>query len=93
MCGCGPLVLQEYLEEKTPGLHRADPATHDQLSSKRYGLPDDQAIFTKQLVANRQSRRLYAALDCITPPWSGYGSSVPETEAPGPNSVLVSHDR
>mmetsp|Transcript_17469 Transcript_17469/g.29282 ORF Transcript_17469/g.29282 Transcript_17469/m.29282 type:complete len:332 (-) Transcript_17469:177-1172(-) len=63
------------------------------LSTKRYGLPDDQAIFTKQLIANRQSRRLYAALDCITPLWPGHGPSNPESDIPGPNSVLVSHDR
>ena len=85
--------MQEYLEERTPGLRRTDPATHSSLPSKRYGLPDDQAIFTRQLVANRQSRRLYAALDCVTPSWPGCGPSLPESQAPGPNSVLVSHDR
>jgi hypothetical protein len=85
--------MQDYLEDMTPGLCRTNPNTHDQLSSKRYGLPDEQAIFTKQLVANRQSRRLYAALDCITPSWPECGSSIPERDVPGPNSVLVSHDR
>jgi hypothetical protein len=36
----------------------------------RYGLPDEQAVFTPQIVKNRQSPNVYAALDCITPKWS-----------------------
>jgi len=36
---------------------------------RRYGLPDEQAVFTPQIVKNRQSPNVYAALDCITPKW------------------------
>ena len=32
-------------------------------------MPDDQAVFTPQIVRNRQSLALYAALDAIVPSW------------------------
>lgn len=92
-CEATETEIWEHLEEKISGLHRCDPTTHSLLSQKRYGLPDEQAIFTRQLLLNRQNRRLYAALDCIVRKWPGCGPSVPETDSPGPNSIVVSHDR
>jgi hypothetical protein len=35
---------------------RGDECSHGLLSPKRYGLPDEQAVFTEQLVRNRQVR-------------------------------------
>ena len=37
------------------------------LPRERYGLADEQSVFSKQIVLNRQSPRLYAALDAIVP--------------------------
>jgi hypothetical protein len=80
------------LEARWPGLARDDQSTYSLVPSKRYGLPDEQAIFTSQIVRNRQSPELYKALDAITPPWPGtHIHGVPET--PGPNSIVVSQDR
>eukprot|EP00729_Bicosta_minor_P017454 gene17454-14253_t len=57
------------LEEDYPGLSRTDSSTHALLPSKRYGLAEKQAMFTPQLVRNRQSPKLYKALDVVTPEW------------------------
>ncbi len=108
--------IWDTLEARHPGLSRADPSTYTLLPSKRYGLPDEQALFTPQVVRNRQSARLYAALTVVTPPWRGPartdaaadaddndqnhagGDTIvdipnPGRDPPGPNSIVVSHDR
>ena len=41
--------IWQTLESRTPGLNRGDPATYDLLSPKRYGLPDELAVFTPQV--------------------------------------------
>lgn len=80
-----------YLEQRIEGLCRDDSETWGLLSSHKYGLPPAQAIFTKQIVANRQNPRVYASLDAVLP-------RLPEDGAragphPSPNSVVVSNDR
>ena len=90
--------IWDSLEARHMGLCRRDPSTFHLLPASRYGLPDEQAIFTAQIVRNRQSPRIYAALDCITPPWPP-GSDYSDTDngsppaEPGPNSIRVSQDR
>ena len=51
-----------------------DPKTW---SSNRYGLPDDPAIFSEQILSNRQEPALFAAISNIL----------------GTENILVSHDR
>eukprot|EP01046_Picozoa_sp_COSAG06_P015786 COSAG06_NODE_1023_length_11042_cov_2.398337_1_plen_2013_part_00 len=95
-CAATVAEIWSTLEERTPGLSRAEPASFDLLPAKRYGLPDEQAVFTPQIVRNRQSPRLYAALDVVTPAWPDSeprAASVPSEQEPGPNSIRVSHDR
>ena len=38
----------------------------------RYGLASEQALFTPQLIRNRQAPKLYAAFDAIAPKWPGH---------------------
>ena len=66
-CRATEAEIWATLEQRIPGLSRDLPETYQLLPSKRYGLPDEQAIFTPQIVRNRQSPRLYAALDAVTP--------------------------
>eukprot|EP00434_Breviolum_minutum_P022246 symbB.v1.2.019632.t3/scaffold1616.1/size109294/8 len=79
------------LEERTEGLQRHQMETWSLLSSERYGLPEEQAVFTPQMVANRQNQRVYAALDAVLPhldPIEDFDSP-----HPSPNSVVVTQDR
>ena len=99
-CDATVAEIWHTLEERTPGLSRGEAASYDLLPAARYGLPDEQAVFTPQIVRNRQSPRLYAALDVVTPTWPpgcdpAAPESLPVTEQtePGPNSIRVSHDR
>eukprot|EP01048_Picozoa_sp_COSAG05_P018115 COSAG05_NODE_2590_length_2865_cov_2.359364_1_plen_532_part_00 len=68
-CACRATVAEiwDALEERTPGLSRDAADTYQLLPAARYGLPDEQAVFTSQVVQNRQSPRLYAAIDTVTP--------------------------
>ena len=50
-------------------------------------------MFTPQLVRNRQSPRLYAALDAVAAPWPGHDGDGRPPPEPGPSSVVVSQDR
>jgi acyl-CoA synthetase (AMP-forming)/AMP-acid ligase II/Leucine-rich repeat (LRR) protein len=90
--------IWDTLEAQHAGLSRDDPSTFGLLPAKRYGLPDEQAVFTPQIVKNRQSPRVYAALDAITPPWPpgsndrGNDDGAPPAQ-PGPSSVRLSQDR
>ncbi|CAE7539199.1 unnamed protein product [Symbiodinium natans] len=79
------------LEERTPGLRRDGPETWSLLSSERYGLPEEQAVFTPQMVANRQNPRVYAALDAVLPR-IGHLEDF-DSPHPEPDSVVVTQDR
>lgn len=48
-CAATEAEIWTQLEARTPGLLRDEPATHDLLPAKRYGLPDEQAVFTSQV--------------------------------------------
>lgn len=97
--------IWDYLETRHTGVSRSDSRTYHLLPTKRYGLASEQAVFSPQCVANRQSPRLYAALDAITPQWGGsacpgsnFDSSWKESvPSPGTrqdaNSIVVSQDR
>ena len=67
----------EQLAANHPGFDPADEATWDLLSSKTYGLPPTQAIFTPQLLANRQNSNIVRAFRQLL----------------GCEGVLVSQDR
>jgi hypothetical protein len=47
-----------------PPLRRDDPSTYGALSSVTYGLAPEPAVFTPQLVRNRQNPRVVASLAC-----------------------------
>eukprot|EP01050_Picozoa_sp_SAG11_P007316 SAG11_NODE_605_length_8236_cov_3.988571_3_plen_289_part_00 len=83
-------------DEQVPRNPPPPLAPRQVLAVKRQrGVSTPQALFTAQLVANRQSRRLYAALDAITTPCGGGEAAVAhEPSGPaGPSSVVVSADR
>jgi len=92
-CDATVSEIWDYLEEAHhPNLSRLDPTTHSQLSA-RYGLPDDQAIFTPQFVKNRQNLNLHRALNSVTPLFDeSLPSPTPASEV-SPNSLTLSHDR
>eukprot|EP00435_Cladocopium_sp_Y103_P072337 s251_g40.t1 len=79
------------LEERTEGLARDVPESWPLLSSERYGLPEEQAVFTPQMVANRQNARVYAALDAVLPRMDAVEDF--DSPHPDPNSVVVTQDR
>lgn len=85
--------IWSYLEERTPGLQRDDAETWFLMSSERYGLPEAQAIFTPQVVANRQSPRVHAALDAVLARLPDPEGEKPYGPHPSMNSVVVSQDR
>eukprot|EP00501_MAST-03F_sp_TOSAG23-6_P000957 GSMAST32.ASY1.ANO1.993.1 assembled CDS len=69
------------------------------LPTRRYGLADKQAVFTRQILRNRQSKKLYSALNTILPPWDGFTYDCqdildnPKTSQVTANSVVFSQDR
>lgn len=85
--------IWDYLEHRTPGLRRSDSDSWSLMSSEYYGLPAAHAIFTPQVVSNRQSKRVYAALDAILPKSPEPDIGQPHGPHPSVNSVVVSHDR
>ena len=91
--------IWDHLEAHHDGLDRSNSTTYHLLPTKRYGLPDDQAIFSRQIVANRLSPRLHAALDTITPPWhvtpstSAVTPPVDQLDEADTQHIVVSHDR
>ncbi|CAE8592500.1 unnamed protein product [Polarella glacialis] len=91
-CAATTAEIWSYLEEQHPGLQRDDEGTWEVLSAVRYGLPEAQAIFTPQVVANRQNQRLYAALDAILPRMPD-GPGEFDSPHPDPNSIVMSQDR
>ncbi|CAK8998464.1 unnamed protein product [Durusdinium trenchii] len=90
-CEATVAEIWRSLEERTPGLERHDSESWSLLSSERYGLPEEQAVFTPQIVANRQNDRVYAALDAVLPRMSGIEDF--DSPHPDPNSVVVTQDR
>ncbi|CAE8633016.1 unnamed protein product [Polarella glacialis] len=91
-CAATTAEIWSYLEEQHPGLQRDDEGTWEVLSAVRYGLPEAQAIFTPQVVANRQNQRLYAALDAILPRMPDSPGEF-DSPHPDPNSIVMSQDR
>lgn len=49
------------------GLSRRDASTWHLISPERYGLPEEQAVFSPQIVANRENSRVLKALDAVLP--------------------------
>ena len=64
-------------EASTPGLRRDDPTSYGGLSAATYGLAPDPAVFTPQVVRNRQDPRVVGAMTLLL----------------GDEDVLVSQDR
>jgi hypothetical protein len=91
-CAATKAEIHASLEARTPGLNLDDATTHHLLAIKptRCGLPDEQAVFTPQIVRNRQSPALYTALAAVM--------ELPRAETamatePGFDSILMSADR
>ena len=89
-CAATVAEIWTYLEQHIVGLQRGDSATWDHLPSERYGLPEAQAIFTPQVVANRQSSQVYAAFDALLPcmqePVQPWDSPHPSANGPCPDT-------
>lgn len=83
-CDATVSEIWNSLEADYPGVKRNDPTSHDLLPVDRYGLATEQAVFTPQLVMNRQNPRIYDAIDAVTPGWDGDSTK---------NSIVVSADR
>eukprot|EP00037_Helgoeca_nana_P008613 m.76649 g.76649 ORF g.76649 m.76649 type:complete len:446 (-) comp19048_c0_seq1:133-1470(-) len=67
----------DHLQTVHPDFDRLDPTTHHLLSSTTYGLPAQQAFFTRRCLENRQSPRVLTAMRAVL----------------GVSDILVSHDR
>jgi len=76
----------DCLEACYPGVSRADDASWAGLSSETYGLPPPPALFSQQLLRNRQAPPLVAAFAALL------GCDC-RAEAPARSRLLVSHDR
>ncbi len=85
-CDASRAEIWSSLERDTPGVCRSDPATWDLLSSDTYGLAPAPAVFTPQLLANRQAASVVGALAAVL----GCDASL---GAPPRAGLLVSHDR
>jgi len=73
--------IWDSLESEHSGVLRGNAESHRLLPVERYGLPEAQAVFTPQIVRNRQSPRLVAALDAVTTPWVGSAPGADPIEA------------
>jgi hypothetical protein len=85
-CAASRSEVWQALERDTPGVRRDDPATWELLSSATYGLAPEPAVFTRQLLANRQAPRVVAALAALL-------RADVAPDAPRRAGMLVSHDR
>jgi thiol-disulfide isomerase/thioredoxin len=93
--------IWDQIETTHPTVSRTDIQSYDDLPVQRYGLPDEQAIFSPQIVRNRQNRKVYEAIDSVTPRWVGHedAPAVPPTTTAGvastatANSLVMSADR
>ena len=85
-CAASRAEIWDALERDAPAVRRDDPRTWELLSSATYGLAPEPAVFTRQLLANRQAPRVVAALAALL------GADV-APGAPRRAGMLVSHDR
>ena len=85
-CAASRAEIWDALEAATPGVRRGELASYSLLSSATYGLAPVPAVFSRQLLANRQSPRVVAALAALL------GADVRLSSRPR-DGLLVSHDR
>jgi hypothetical protein len=85
-CAASRAEVWDALERDNPGVRREAPDTWGALSSDTYGLAPTPSVFTRQLLANRESPRVVAALAALL------GADVRPC-APRRAGLLVSQDR
>ena len=64
-CAATRAEIHNQLGANHPGFDPADCASWDLLSAKTYGLPPKQAIFTAQILRNRQNPKLIKAFSSV----------------------------
>ena len=64
-CAATRAEIHDQLGANHPGFDPADCASWDLLSAKTYGLPPKQAIFTAQILRNRQNPKLIKAFSSV----------------------------
>jgi hypothetical protein len=85
-CAASRGEIWDALERDAPGVRRDAPSTWGALSSDTYGLAPTPSVFSAQLLANRQSPCVVAALAALL------GADV-SPGAPQRDGLLVSQDR
>lgn len=85
-CAASREEVWDCMEREQAGALRNDPSTWHLLSSETYGLPRAPALFSRQLLANRQNPSVVAAFALLL-------RADASLCAPPHAGLLVSHDR